>query len=74
VRIKLLAAQAGIESITAEHGNIVIRRFEGLPFDRQKLGAFSKDGIRVGHTQISINIRRVGKEWKKVLEGVVGEV
>jgi len=71
VKIKLLAAKVGIESITAEHGNIVIRRFEGLPFDRQKLGAFSRDGVRVGHTQISLNLRRVGGKWKEVLEGVV---
>ncbi len=73
LRIKLLAAQAGIESITAEHGNIVIRRFEGLPFDRQKLEAFIRDGVRVGHTQISINLRRVGKEWRELVESILHE-
>jgi len=67
VRIKLLAAGAGIESITTEHGQIVIRRFEGLPFDRQKPEPVIRDGVRVGHTQISLNLRRVGKEWREVL-------
>jgi len=74
VRIKLLAAQAGIESITTEHGQIVIRRFEGLPFDRQKLEPAIRDGVRVGHTQIAINLRRVGKEWREVLGEILGSV
>ncbi|MFH1924910.1 MAG: transcription-repair coupling factor [Chloroflexota bacterium] len=73
VRIKLLAATAGIESVATEHGQIVIRRFEGLPFDRQKLEPIIRDGVRVGHTQISLNLRRIGKEWKEVLGGVVGK-
>ena len=71
VRIKLLAASAGIESVSTEHGQIIIRRFEGLPFDRQKLEPVIRDGIRVGHTQISLNLRRLGKEWKEVVEGVI---
>ncbi|UCD38887.1 MAG: DEAD/DEAH box helicase, partial [Fidelibacterota bacterium] len=33
VRIKALAAKAGIESITTEEGQIILRRFKGLPFD-----------------------------------------
>ena len=74
VRIKLLAAGAGIESITTEHGQIVIRRFEGLPFDRQKPEPVIKDGVRVGHTQISLNLRRLGKEWKEVLEDILHKV
>ena len=73
VRIKLLAAQAGIESVATEHGNIVIRRFGGLPFDRQKLAPMIKDGIRLGNTQISLNLRRLGSKWKEGLEGVVGK-
>jgi len=73
VKIKLLAAKAGIESITTEHGNIIIRRFEGLPFDRQSLAPLIRDGVRVGHTQISLNIRRLGGKWKEVLEGVIKE-
>ncbi|MGB2826861.1 MAG: TRCF domain-containing protein, partial [Dehalococcoidales bacterium] len=73
VRVKLLAAQAGIESVTTEHGQVIIRRFEGLPFDRQKLEPVIKDGVRVGHTQISLNLRRLGKEWRGVLGEVIKE-
>jgi transcription-repair coupling factor (superfamily II helicase) len=67
VRLKLLAADTGIESMSTEHGNIVIRRFEGFPFDRQKLDPVIRDGVRVGHTQISLNLRRAGSKWKEVL-------
>ena len=68
VRIKLLAVKAGIESISTEHGQIVLRRFEGIGFDRQKLEPILKDGIKVGITQITLNPKRLGNEWKKVLE------
>jgi transcription-repair coupling factor (superfamily II helicase) len=71
LRIKLLAADAGIESITTEHGHIIIRRFGGLPFDRQKLMPLIRDGVRVGHKQVSLNLRRVGKEWREVLEDLL---
>ncbi|MGB2815046.1 MAG: TRCF domain-containing protein, partial [Dehalococcoidales bacterium] len=73
VRIKLLAAQAGVESVTTEHGQIIIRRFEGLPFDRQKLEPVIRDGVRVGHTQIALNLRRLGKGWREVLGEVIKE-
>ncbi len=71
VKVKLLAAQEGIESVTTEHGQIIIRRFEGFPFDRQKLEPVIRDGVRVGHTQISLNLRRLGSRWKEVLEGTL---
>ena len=37
VKIKALAAKAAIESISTEDGQIVIRRFQGMPFDQRKL-------------------------------------
>jgi len=74
VKIKLLAAKAGIDSITTEHGQIVIRRFEGMAFDKQKLEPISKDGIKVGITQLTLNPKRLGGEWQKALEEVVGRL
>ena len=74
VRIKLLATKAGIESISTEHGQIVLRRFEGIQFNREKLESILKDGIKVGITQLTINPKRLGIEWKKVLEGVMGRI
>jgi len=74
VRIKLMAAKAGIESITTEHGQIVLRRFEGMGFNKEKLEPVLKDGIKVGITQLTINPKRLGGEWQGVLEGVVRRV
>jgi len=74
VRIKLLAARAGIESITTEHGQIIIRRFQGMPFNRQKLEPLLRDGIKIGITQLTLNPKRLGKEWQKVLEEVLRRI
>jgi transcription-repair coupling factor (superfamily II helicase) len=81
VRIKVLAAQAGIESITTEHGEITLKLFEGMRFDRQKLESFLKgleprlrDGIKIGNIRLRLLSKRLGKQWQKVLEELVGQV
>jgi len=71
VRIKGLAAQAGIESISTEEGQIILRRFQGLPFNTQKFLQTLADGVTVGRTQIRINYRIHKREWRGVLEGVI---
>jgi len=70
-RVKLLAARAHVESVTTEHGEIVLRLVEGLRFDRQKLQPVLRDGIRVGHNQLGLNRRRLGREWRDVLVDVL---
>jgi len=74
VRIKDLAAKAGIESISTEEGQIILRRFQGLPFDKEKLAPVLRDEIHVGRTQIRINFKKIFRIWKGVLEGVVRRV
>jgi transcription-repair coupling factor (superfamily II helicase) len=74
VKIKILAAKAGIESISTEDGQIVLRLFEGMQFSKQQLEPFSKDGIKVGSTQLRLNPKRLGGEWQGVLEEVLGRV
>jgi transcription-repair coupling factor (superfamily II helicase) len=73
VRIKGLAAKAGIESVSTDEGQIVIRRFGEIPFDAQKLSRLMRDGIAVGRTQIRINYKKI-KEWRGVVEGVLKQV
>jgi len=73
VRIKLLAAKAGIESITTEDKQIVIRLFGGMQFDKPKLEALLGEGIAVSRTQIRVSYKRV-KGWKGVLEGLLSKV
>ncbi len=74
LRIKILAAKAGIESISTEERQIVLRRFQGMQFDKQKLEPCLKDGIKLGLTQLHLNPKRLGKEWQRVLEEMVKRV
>ena len=74
VRIKNLAAQAGIESISTQEGQIIIRRFQGMPFDKEKLKPVLRDEIQVGRTRIVINYKKMGREWKEVLEEVLSMI
>ncbi|GAF97667.1 unnamed protein product, partial [marine sediment metagenome] len=72
VRIKGLAARAAIESVTTEEGLITLRRFQGIPFDKEKLAPLTRDGITVGRTLIKIEYKKLGRAWKRVLEEVLG--
>ncbi|HEX78588.1 MAG TPA: transcription-repair coupling factor, partial [Dehalococcoidia bacterium] len=71
VRIKLLAIRAGIESIATEEGRIVLRLFEGMHFDKEKVEAVLGSGVKFGLKQIRIDYRRIGGEWQKVLENLL---
>jgi len=70
LRIKLLAAKAGVESITTEDGQIVIRLFEGMQLDREKLEPLLGEGVTVGKRQVSIRYKKV-EGWRGVLEGIL---
>ncbi len=74
VRIKLMAARAGIESIATEDGQIVVQLLEGMRFDRQKLQPLLRDGIKLGTTQLRLNPKRLGRAWRGVLEEVLEKV
>ncbi|MBA7690046.1 Transcription-repair-coupling factor [subsurface metagenome] len=70
VKIKTLAARAGIESISTEHGQIILRLFQGMQFDKQKLEPV-RDGIKLGLSQLRLNPKRLGADWQRVLEEVL---
>ena len=40
----------------------------------EKLEPVIRDGVRVGHTQVSLNLKRLGKEWREVLGGLFHKV
>jgi len=73
IQIKILAARAGIESIATEGGQIIIRRFQGLHFDKLQLEPVP-DGVKIGHTQIRLNPKRLGGEWKRVVEDLLNKI
>ncbi|GAI22736.1 unnamed protein product, partial [marine sediment metagenome] len=73
VKLKALASKAGIESISTERGQITLRLFQGMQFDKQKLEPV-RDGIKVGTSQLRLNPKRLGSEWQRVLEEVVEKI
>lgn len=74
VRVKILAAKAGIESISTEDGQIILRLFEGVKFTPEQRALSFPNGVRMGTSQIGLNLKRLGKEWQKVVEEVVGKI
>ena len=60
-------------STSTEDGQIVLRLFEGIQFDKQKLEPL-KDGVKVSITQLRLNPKRLGSEWQGVLEEVLRRV
>ncbi len=71
VKIRILAARAGIESISTEHGQIILRLFEGMQFTPEQRRLNLPDGFEIGLSQIRLNLRRMEKEWRHILEEVV---
>ena len=74
VKVKILAAKIGIESIATEHGEIILRLFAGLYFDKQQLEPILNDGIKVGLSQLRLNPKRLGGQWQEVLEEVLRRI
>jgi len=68
VKIKVLAAKAGIEFISTEEGQIIVRLFHGMHFTPQQRSHGLPDGVKMSLTQIRLNLKRVGKVWQRVLE------
>jgi transcription-repair coupling factor (superfamily II helicase) len=71
LRIKALGAAAGIESISTEDDAVVLRRFQGLPFDAQRFLGSLREGVTLGHTQIRIHYKKLGRDWRGVLEKIL---
>jgi transcription-repair coupling factor (superfamily II helicase) len=77
VKIKILGTRANLESVAMNEGDIVLRRFEGMRFDRNKLepalrGLRAPAGsVHFDPLAIRINPKRIGATWPKILEDVV---
>jgi transcription-repair coupling factor (superfamily II helicase) len=74
VRIRDMAARAGIESVSTQEGQITLRRFQNLPLDRKKLEPVLRDEVYAGRTQVRINYKKLGRSWKRVVEEVLGRL
>jgi transcription-repair coupling factor (superfamily II helicase) len=74
VRLKVLASSAGIESVSTNENIVTIRILPGLQFNRQKLGPMYRYGIKIGISQLIVNLKRLGQNWQKVLEDIIRAV
>ncbi len=74
IRIKVLAAKAGIQSIATEEEKVVIRPFEGMRFDKKKIEPLSRLGVDATTLYIRLDPHRLGRKWQTVLEEVVSRL
>ncbi|HSW58316.1 MAG TPA: transcription-repair coupling factor, partial [Dehalococcoidales bacterium] len=71
VKMKVLGAKAGIESISTNDELITLRLFPGLLFKRENLVQYYRYSLKLGNTQIIANLKRLGKDWQKVLAEII---
>jgi len=73
LKIKLLAARAGVESVSTEDGQIIIRLFEGMQLDRDKLEPLLGEGVTLGRGEIRVGYKRVAG-WEKVVGDLLNKI
>ena len=73
VKIKTTAAQAKVQSITKENGQIVIRLREGHRPDPERIG-HAGQGLTVQSAQVQLDMRLLGDQWQKALEDVMARL
>jgi transcription-repair coupling factor (superfamily II helicase) len=73
VKIKVLAAQAGVNSISTQGKQIVIKSRESVIASVAKQSLIKGYGaaVKVGTTQIKLDTRLPGKRWTEVLEEIL---
>lgn len=74
VKLKALAARAGIESISTQDSQIVLQLIKGMQFTQKQREHLSTDSIKVGTSQLRINRKRLGKDWQKTLENTIRQL
>jgi transcription-repair coupling factor (superfamily II helicase) len=74
VKIKVLAAQAKVSSISTQGRQIVIKPQEAVIASeaKQSLSRRYDAAVKIGPTQIKLDTRLLGDKWKLVLEEILG--
>jgi len=70
LNVKLLAGQLGVESINKEEDQIVIRFADGHNLSQVKLPVVEK-WLKVGTSQIRLDLRYLTHRWQKAIEDVL---
>jgi transcription-repair coupling factor (superfamily II helicase) len=74
VRIKRLATEAALDSITTENKLIVLNFNNGGDFKKLLLASPIKAGIKIGSDRIKLDIKMLGARWQEVLTQVLHEL
>ena len=72
IRLKLLASEAGVESVATENGQIVVKMAGGRRVDRTLLT--EAEGLKVGTSQVRLNWRSLGSAWRRTLEDALAKL
>lgn len=72
VRIKLLGTEAGVQKISTEGEQILLRMGSEAKVDRALIER--SFGLKVGTTQVRLDRRRLGQHWTKILEAVLRSI
>ncbi|MDP6606163.1 MAG: transcription-repair coupling factor [Dehalococcoidia bacterium] len=70
VRIRLRAARAGVASVRAADGEVVLTATDGKPFDQRSLPVLPA-GVRIGRTQLRAGERELGDHWLEAIEALL---
>jgi transcription-repair coupling factor (superfamily II helicase) len=67
IKVKILAMDAGVESIATEDREIVLRMAGGKKVEKALLERAPGDGVKVGTNQVRLDINRLGPRWQDTL-------
>jgi len=71
VKVKILAMEAGVQSIATENGQVVLKMVEGKKVDKALLEHAVGDGVKAGINKVRLDMKRLGPRWQEALEGVL---
>ncbi|MBI4308661.1 MAG: transcription-repair coupling factor [Chloroflexi bacterium] len=71
VRVRLLAARAGVQAVSRQDGHIVLQLRDGIEADRAFLQRTYGTWVQVGFRQVRLDLGRLGDRWQKVLASVL---
>ncbi|MFC1967779.1 transcription-repair coupling factor [Chloroflexota bacterium] len=73
VKMKILAAGAEVQTVSTEGGQITLRLRGDKRLDRSLEFGYG-DEVKVGTSQVRLNIKRLGSKWPQVLEEVLNNM
>lgn len=71
IKIKQLAAAAGVESISTRGKQITIQFFDTRELNISQLARNYRDGIKAGIRQITLDIKQIENKWQEALEKIL---